>query len=66
MFLVPEGLIEFIPEMNELISQINDILAHAADETKDKSLNEIKSFVSSKLSENERKIFEYLSHSIAD
>jgi pyrophosphate--fructose-6-phosphate 1-phosphotransferase len=26
--LVPEGLIEFIPEMKQLISEINDILAH--------------------------------------
>jgi len=26
--LVPEGLIEFIPEMKKLISEINDILAH--------------------------------------
>ena len=27
VFLVPEGLIEFIPEMNVLISEINEILA---------------------------------------
>ncbi len=30
--LVPEGLIEFIPSMNKLISQLNDILAEHADE----------------------------------
>ncbi len=30
--LVPEGLIEFIPEMSELISQINDLLADKAGE----------------------------------
>ena len=30
--LIPEGLIEFIPEMGQLISRINDILAQHADE----------------------------------
>ena len=29
--LVPEGLIEFIPEMNALIAELNDALAHHAD-----------------------------------
>ncbi|MDQ7990443.1 MAG: diphosphate--fructose-6-phosphate 1-phosphotransferase [Candidatus Dactylopiibacterium sp.] len=29
--LVPEGLIEFIPEMNALIAELNDVLAHEAD-----------------------------------
>jgi pyrophosphate--fructose-6-phosphate 1-phosphotransferase len=28
VFLVPEGLIEFIPEMKEMISELNRILAH--------------------------------------
>jgi pyrophosphate--fructose-6-phosphate 1-phosphotransferase len=30
--LVPEGLIEFIPEMKKLIAEINDLLAHRAAE----------------------------------
>ncbi len=30
--LIPEGLIEFIPEMKKLIAEINDILAHKNDE----------------------------------
>ena len=29
--LIPEGLIEFIPEMNTLISELNDLLAHETD-----------------------------------
>ncbi|HVN48257.1 MAG TPA: diphosphate--fructose-6-phosphate 1-phosphotransferase [Bacteroidota bacterium] len=29
--LVPEGLIEFVPEIKKLISEINDLLAHKAD-----------------------------------
>lgn len=28
--LIPEGLIEFIPEMNALIAELNDVLAHHA------------------------------------
>ncbi len=30
--LIPEGLIEFIPEMKKLIAELNDILAHNAEE----------------------------------
>jgi pyrophosphate--fructose-6-phosphate 1-phosphotransferase len=30
--LIPEGLIEFIPEMNALIAELNDVLAHHATE----------------------------------
>ena len=30
--LVPEGLIEFIPEMHALIAELNDVLAHNAEE----------------------------------
>ena len=30
--LIPEGLVEFIPEMKQLISEINDIMAEEADE----------------------------------
>ena len=29
--LIPEGLIEFIPEMNTLIGELNDLLAHETD-----------------------------------
>ncbi len=29
--LIPEGLIEFIPEMKKLIAELNDLLAHHAD-----------------------------------
>ena len=66
VFLVPEGLIEFIPEMNSLISQINDILAHAGDAIADKTLPEIKAYVGGQLKDNEKTLFEYLPHSIAD
>ncbi len=51
--LVPEGLIEFVPEMKELISALNDVLAEneAAINTMS-TLEEKKNFVCVKLSEN--------------
>ncbi|MDR3306259.1 MAG: diphosphate--fructose-6-phosphate 1-phosphotransferase [Endomicrobium sp.] len=49
--LVPEGLIEFIPEMKELISALNDILADNADKFAElSSMEEKKNFVCGKLS----------------
>lgn len=48
--LVPEGLIEFIPEMKELISALNDALAdHEAALAKLSSLDEKKEFILGKL-----------------
>jgi pyrophosphate--fructose-6-phosphate 1-phosphotransferase len=32
LVLIPEGLVEFIPEMNALIAELNDLLGHHADE----------------------------------
>ena len=32
VILVPEGLIEFVPEMKKLIAELNDMMAHYADE----------------------------------
>ncbi|MDR2191271.1 MAG: diphosphate--fructose-6-phosphate 1-phosphotransferase [Endomicrobium sp.] len=49
--LVPEGLIEFIPEMKELISALNDTLADNSDAlSKIHSVEEKKEFVFNKLS----------------
>lgn len=48
--LVPEGLIEFIPEMKALISALNDLLAdHEAELSKMNSVAEKKEFIISKL-----------------
>jgi pyrophosphate--fructose-6-phosphate 1-phosphotransferase len=48
--LVPEGLIEFIPEMKELISALNDVLADNEDELNGLArLDEKKNFVYGKL-----------------
>jgi len=50
VILVPEGLIEFIPEMGELISEINDILA-------DEFQGDIEEFVLPKLKDATRELF---------
>jgi pyrophosphate--fructose-6-phosphate 1-phosphotransferase len=64
--LVPEGLIEFIPEMKELIAQLNDILAE--NETTINSFHtfeEKKSFVYTKLSPNMLSLMKSLPENIA-
>ncbi len=47
--LIPEGLIEFIPSMKKLISELNEVLVHHADEleglTEDEKLNKIHSLL---------------------
>jgi pyrophosphate--fructose-6-phosphate 1-phosphotransferase len=49
--LIPEGLIEFVPEMKVLISELNDLLAHEATAFAQlKSFDEQVSFVTGKLS----------------
>ncbi|MDR0978115.1 MAG: diphosphate--fructose-6-phosphate 1-phosphotransferase [Endomicrobium sp.] len=64
--LVPEGLIEFIPEMKKLISALNDILADNADElAKFSSAQEKMDFVCSKLSGELSNLMSSLPNSIA-
>ncbi|MBN1384794.1 MAG: diphosphate--fructose-6-phosphate 1-phosphotransferase [Elusimicrobia bacterium] len=53
VILVPEGLIEFIPEMKELISSLNDVLAENEGQLNSMSgINEKKDFIYTKLPEN--------------
>jgi diphosphate-dependent phosphofructokinase len=52
IILLPEGLIEFIPEFKYLIAEINDVLASGTEATE--------SAVLDKLSEANRAIFSYL------
>ena len=56
IILLPEGLIEFIPEFKGLISEINDVLASGTHATE--------TAVSDKLSEANRAIFSYLPEDI--
>ena len=54
--LLPEGLIEFIPEFNRLIEEINDVLATGVPTTEEAVLPE--------LSYNNRAVFSYLPENI--
>ena len=65
--LVPEGLIEFIPEMKALISALNDLLAdNEAALSKLNTIKEKKAFVISKLSKNLAALMESLPEGIAN
>jgi pyrophosphate--fructose-6-phosphate 1-phosphotransferase len=56
--LIPEGLIEFIPEMGVLISELNDLLAKNASEFAGmKSFAEQAGFIASKLGKAEGTLF---------
>ena len=59
--LIPEGLVEFIPQMNVLITEINKIVAHN-DETDTDKLRE---FVLEKLTQSSRALFDFLPNNIA-
>ena len=61
VILVPEGLIEFVPSLNALISEINDLLAKTEKEFN--SLDSVPAkiaFVEGKLSSDSRKVFDSL------
>ncbi len=65
--LVPEGLIEFIPEMKALISALNDLLADNEEAlSKLNTLKEKKAFVISKLPKNLAALMESLPEGIAN
>ena len=58
VILVPEGLIEFIPEMGALIAEINDILAEEFE-------GDIEEFVLPKLKEEPRELFKKLPKAVS-
>ena len=55
--LVPEGLIEFIPEMNALIGELNDILANNASEFAEEPYDSRADFIQGKLSADNSRLF---------
>lgn len=66
--LIPEGLIEFIPEMKKLISELNDLLAEGTETEKEfKMLRKSHrlEWVASQLSEVSSKVFKSLPQGIA-
>ncbi len=48
--IVPEGLLEFVPEMKKLIGEMNDLFAHNSEFEKLRRYSEKESYVRSKLS----------------
>ncbi|MCF0238626.1 MAG: diphosphate--fructose-6-phosphate 1-phosphotransferase [Sphaerochaetaceae bacterium] len=63
--LVPEGLIEFIPSIKSLISEINDLLAKVEKEFNAiETISEKISYVASLLSDSSKKVFNTLPETI--
>jgi len=66
--LIPEGLIEFIPEMKDLISELNDLLAEGTDSEKEFKMlrkSHRNEWVASHLSDASSKVFVSLPAGIA-
>lgn len=62
--VIPEGLLEFIPEMKKLIAELNDHLAHNPEFEKIDNANEKVAFVLKHLKEDSKSAFNSLPHSI--
>lgn len=63
--LIPEGLIEFVPAMNKLIAELNDLLAHETEDFGKLDKDGQRSFVIEKLSAENSKVFESLPEDVA-
>ena len=63
--LIPEGLIEFIPAMKDLISELNDFLAHNQVEFDSIRRSMRRDYVIHKLSEKNSKIYASLPENVA-
>ena len=63
--LIPEGLIEFIPAMKSLIAELNDYLAHHAEEFAAVEKSEQRAYIISKLSAENAAIYASLPEGVA-
>jgi pyrophosphate--fructose-6-phosphate 1-phosphotransferase len=63
--LIPEGLIEFIPEIKSLISELNDFLAHNAAEFAAVAEDEQRQYIIDHLSEANAKVYASLPEGVA-
>jgi len=63
--LIPEGLIEFIPAMKKLISELNDLLAHNDDFNALETDDEKRQYVKGMLSAESREVYNSLPKGIA-
>lgn len=59
VILVPEGLVEFVPEINQLIKEINEILSKSFE-------GDIRQYVLSSLSESSKNLFVFLPNVISE
>ncbi|MEF8714488.1 MAG: diphosphate--fructose-6-phosphate 1-phosphotransferase [Accumulibacter sp.] len=66
VLLAPEGLIEFIPEMNAMIAELNDVLAHHAAEFAAQADDAKPAFVGSRLSSENASLLASLPHYIVN
>lgn len=64
VLLIPEGLLEFIPEIKKLISELNDLLAHHPEFEHMESADHKIAFVKNNLDEESKTAFKSLPHSI--
>jgi diphosphate-dependent phosphofructokinase len=65
--LIPEGLIEFVPEMKILIAELNDLMAHKEEEfSKLQSKLEKREFITEELSDESSIVYDNLPTDIAD
>ncbi|MCC8094454.1 MAG: diphosphate--fructose-6-phosphate 1-phosphotransferase [Tannerellaceae bacterium] len=63
--LIPEGLIEFIPAMKNLISELNDFLTHNEEEFKQVDRTEQRAYIISKLSKENADLYASLPEGVA-
>jgi len=63
--LIPEGLVEFIPAMKSLITELNDFLAHNAEEFSRIKKSKQRDYIISKLSETNSEIYASLPEGVA-
>ncbi|MFR9166247.1 MAG: diphosphate--fructose-6-phosphate 1-phosphotransferase [Dysgonomonas sp.] len=63
--LIPEGLIEFIPAMKALISELNDFLAHNQDEFNSVDKEHKRQYIISRLSKENSAIYASLPEGVA-
>ncbi len=63
--LIPEGLIEFIPAMKALISELNDFLAHNQEEFNSLAKDQQRQYIIGKLSAENSVVYESLPEGVA-
>ncbi|MDK2817948.1 MAG: diphosphate--fructose-6-phosphate 1-phosphotransferase [Spirochaetota bacterium] len=66
LVLIPEGFIEFIPEMRILLNEMDEIMGHNLDIISTMDINAKKEFIVSKLSAGTRVLYQDLPSSIQD